>query len=135
MPFDQENFVLPAVETDDVLRDLIAARALLSDSARWGKKRGETACGEHADPRAAEAVRFCAVGALQRVGRDYPTSCYHRPDVKWLSNAAATLFPDSVEFGMERCVTVNDHRGHADALALFDRAIAARRAAIASSSA
>lgn len=113
MPFDGKDFALPAVETDAVLRCLVGAKALLSDPTRWIKnalaldKRGELVI-----PESASAVSFCAIGALDHVGFDHRalwtlTAATPRKNIPRYNNAPMTT--------------------HSDIMALFDRAISARR--------
>lgn len=115
MPFDQVNFVLPAVETDATLRTLIAGRALLSDGRRWAK--GDYCVGD----------TFCVVGALGiRTDRRASRTDAQREAIFYLGA--------HVPKGHFRIADFNDNptTTHADVLALFDRAIAARREDIAS---
>jgi hypothetical protein len=111
MPFDQENFPLPAVETDEVLRVLTEARWWLNDPEHW--------CKHSAD----RDGRTCALGAVQKFnsGMWGDPKKYLEEQVPSMPHACVINFNDW------------DATNHADVLALFDRAIAARRAAVASS--
>jgi hypothetical protein len=108
MPFDQVNFVLPAVETDSVLRMMVDARAYLTEPSRWCKvtyRRGEARC---------------INGALQDAEREGDNWILTRDYLAQVCGNYTHAFNDS------------HSTTHADVLALFDRAIAARRDAIAS---
>lgn len=114
MPFDQTNFTLPAVETDEVLRELTATRALIADPSHWGKVHYR------------EGERYCVSGAARQVGMSMASKRLLSLEVP------ATFRADPV--WRKWVPQFNDHptTTHADVLALFDRAIAARRAEIAS---
>lgn len=104
MPFDHVNFVLPAVETDLALRVLTEARALIQLPENWCKVHFDN--GNHA---------HCILGALDCAGHS------------WIGR---TYLLDALPAGADRSVIIfNDNPAttHADVLALFDRAIAARR--------
>lgn len=93
----------------DILR---AARGLLADPDRWTTKAYARAKdGRLARPEGAEAVCWCAFGALAKVGSNewsHPGGLLRR--------SARALFNDLP-------TGVNDQRGHADVLAMYDRAI------------
>ena len=118
MPFDSSPaFTLPAVETDEVLRDLIAARTLITDPANWCQgNAAQNAKGFPAAPLHDEAVRFCSWGAAARAAGAH-------------SGDRFSAVKDALGVGF---ISFNDSHSHEEVLALFDRAIEARRAAIAS---
>ncbi len=93
--------------------DLVAAKALIADPAKWGK-------GSFALPDGC----LCALGAVAKV-------CQFPPDRPWVGH------PSDVRDCLTRAlpgshrvvVSFNDHPDttHADIMALFDRAINASR--------
>lgn len=94
------------------LEQLRTARELLSDPTKW--TRGEYARDRYGDavPSAhAEAVCWCAYGALDRAGAGQFGDAR-----EYLRGAADKLF-DSFP------ACVNDEQGHADVLRMYDRAI------------
>lgn len=106
MPFDGKNFHEQVAAEDDVLRTLQDARHRITNPEDWCKSYF------------AANGAVCALGALEEscggrwIGREY------------LLRAIPTEFPHrSVIVFNDDCSTT-----HADVLALFDRAIAARRA-------
>ena len=109
MPFDQVNFVLPAVEDDLALRVLTEARALIQLPENWCKVHFDN--GNHA---------HCILGALDRVGHSWIGRDHLLYALPPGADRSVILFND------------DPRTTHADVLDLFDRAIAARRAAIAS---
>ena len=93
------------------------ARALITDGTHWC--RGDLARdinGEEVSPTAARAVKWCGLGAViaaaYQLTRDYDTA----NDL-----AHNALRP---HHGIATLVHVNDIRGHAAVLALFDEVIA-----------
>lgn len=111
MPFDSQNFTLPAVETDEVLRCLIAARALLDGADRWCQHKLYNNGGR------------CVLGAIYGTDANLQDNVTGDVVGAWriLNNLTNN---DIVSFNNAPNTT------HADVLALFDRAIAARRAEI-----
>ena len=94
------------------------AKALIQDESHWC--RGYLAVdahGDSADPISREAVRRCALGAL--VAAAYQLTNSREQSFESAINALRPLC------GSNKVVLVNDHRGHAAILALFDEAIAA----------
>lgn len=97
-----------------VVSGLTAARNLIADPDHW--VRGTLARDEHrrdVDPRSSAAIRFCAQGALLRVG--LKVSDYGRAD-ELLMMASRQLH------GMGY-VEVNDGIGHRAIIAVFELAI------------
>lgn len=98
------------MSTLDVLK---AARALISDPARW--HQGNWACdaaGNDVEPLYMGAVRWCAAGAINKIGQ---------PNKDVVDQAVNT-----VQCAIEDDATifdVNDYGTHAEVLALFDTAI------------
>jgi hypothetical protein len=109
MPFDQVNFVLPAVETDEVLQRLIKARDMIANPDDW-------CCVPMRDGH-----RRCAFQALMDAGANNA--------MPLMKAAALVVDPD----GHGAIAGVNVIHGHVGALRMYDLAIDARRAAIASS--
>ncbi len=110
MPFDQANYE----PTDAILKALQDARQFLSDPACWIKH--EAFC---RDDRA-NIVSACALGAIGML-----QSSYFGGAVAYLRAALPEPSAQTVavaEFNNRPTTT------HADILALFDRAIAARKA-------
>ncbi len=108
MPFDQQNFELPRVETDYTLSVLIKARALIQSG--WAQCFLRSPDG-----------RYCAQGALQAQG------VYGGPIRELLIEA----LPASAIHPRHRNISLmlwndKDSTTRADVLALFDRVIAAR---------
>jgi hypothetical protein len=106
MPFDGKDFTLPAVVTDEVLRLLVAARALLSNPNHWAQ--GAYCKGD----------AYCMAGAL-----GFNDAGNVSDDIVDAGKYLTAFTP----FGS--VPTFNDHRKttHSDVLSVFDRAIAARR--------
>lgn len=107
--------------------DLIAIRDLLSDPARWTQiLSARRADGDYAWPRAPEAVRWCLVGAAQRMSTTYLGSV-----ISLLARVLASDerdVPTHLEMLRDPYATVAawndaDGRTHAEVLALIDRAI------------
>ncbi len=113
MPFDASNFVEVETVTDSVLRELIAARTLLADPKRWAQ--GDYCVGD----------AFCMYGAIRHVrgaeataqeGDCSATGIYLAEFVWMAIGRSAHIYNDALS------------TTHEDVLALYDRAIAARRA-------
>jgi hypothetical protein len=131
MPRDTEQLFIPApvvIETDDVLRVLKEARQWLSDPAHWHK--GGFAPNNNDNPQVAEAT--CAWGACSRAAGsdnfyDIGTDA---------ENAAARLLSIQLGARPDDALAISDFNDlpdttHDDVVALFDRAISARRAELA----
>ncbi len=103
-PFDQQN-IEPTL-SDSILVTLIAARSRIESPEKWCK--GSYEIGE----------ARCIWGATQEV-----CGTYWNPADEYLQ-------PFALELGHAGSASLNDHpeTTHADVLALFDRAIAARKA-------
>lgn len=100
----------PTAEQARTLEVLREARELIADPERWTRGAGaRDANGSSVHPRAEEAVRWCAIGAIDRA------------DPSIISDALDALH--AVTRG--EVETVNDRGGHKRVLALFDRAIRA----------
>ena len=94
------------------------AKALIQDEHNWC--RGYLAVdadGISADPTGQEAVKRCALGALAAAAYQLTND-----SVRSYELAANALRPLC---GSNTVVLVNDHRGHAAILTLFDEALAA----------
>src|SRR5689334_18485832 len=93
------------------------AKELIQEERHWC--RGYLAVdahGDSADPTSSEAVRRCALGALIAAGYQLTSDRVRAYDLA--VNALRPLC------GSNTVVLVNDHRGHARVLALFDEAMA-----------
>lgn len=100
---------------DPVLALLEAARRRITDPARWTSGvQARDAEGVCVDPRDAEAVSWCAVGAIRREAYD------GEPDDWALRGAAYGRLYVVAGRAIE---DVNDAQGHAAVLAIFDAAI------------
>ena len=95
------------------------ARSLIADEQHWC--RGDLARdrnGEEVSPTAASAVKRCGLGAV--IAAAYELT----HDVDAAHDLALTALRPS--YGTSTMVRVNDMRGHAAVLALFDDVIAAQ---------
>lgn len=117
MPFDNENFEMPAFTADAVLRRLTEGRAFLSDPTRWIK--GRLFDGAYHEPTAACARGALYCGSLAHEAARGADLCLTRHVPRSFGRVDSRILPD-----------FNNHPDttHADILALFDRAIAARKA-------
>ena len=96
------------------------ARALIADQQHWC--RGElarNANGEGVCPTSASAVKRCALGAVIAAAHEFAGDLDAAHDL-----ALKALRP---KCGTATLVRVNDIRGHAAVLALFDEVIAEQR--------
>ncbi len=94
------------------------AKDLIQDQSHWC--RGYLAVdadGNSADPTGSEAVKRCALGTL--LAAAYQLTNSQDKSCELATNALRPLC------GSNKVVLVNDYRGHAAILALFDDAIAA----------
>jgi hypothetical protein len=94
------------------------ARSLIADKQHWCRGHlAEDACGVGVFPTSPNAVKRCGLGAViaaaYQVSRDYESAN------ELAHNALRPLY------GITTLVHVNDIRGHAAVLALFDEVIAA----------
>lgn len=94
------------------------ARALIADEQHWCRRHlAEDARGVSVSPTHAKAVKRCALGAViaaaYQLTHDYNAAHQLSREVLGTHYRAATL------------MHVNDSRGHAAVLALFDEVIAA----------
>jgi|SoiMethySBSTD1v2_1073268.scaffolds.fasta_scaffold87656_1 hypothetical protein len=99
------------------------ARALIADEQHWC--RGELARdvnGEEVCPTSASAVKWCALGAVTAAAHELT----HDLDAA-LDFAFKALRP---QYGTATLVRINDMRGHAAVLALFDDVIAAENSQV-----
>jgi hypothetical protein len=99
------------------------ARALIADEQHWC--RGELARdvnGEEVCPTSASAVKWCALGAVTAAAHELT----HDLDAA-LDFAFKALCP---QYGTATLVRINDMRGHAAVLALFDDVIAAENSQV-----
>ena len=94
------------------------ARALIADEEHWCHRHfGEDANGYPVSPTSAAAIKWCALGAV--IAAAYELT--HNPDAAYEVGYQA-LRP---RYGSASLIHVNDTRGHAAVLALFDEVIAA----------
>ena len=94
------------------------ARALIADAQHWCRGQlAQDASGVSVFPTSASAVKRCGLGAVMAAA--YQLTHDH--------DAANDLAHDALRphFGISTLVHVNDERGHAAVLALFDEVIAA----------
>ena len=99
------------------------ARALIADEQHWC--RGELARdvnGEEVCPTSASAVKWCALGTVTAAAHELT----HDLDAA-LDFAFKALRP---QYGTATLVRINDMRGHAAVLALFDDVIAAENSQV-----
>lgn len=99
--------------TLEILRD---ARALIADPKRWTRRAfARDGRSRQVDPQSPRAVRYCATGALFKASGDNE-----------VRDALAALQAVLIDQGWTVSIEVfnDDYAGHADVLALFDRAIA-----------
>ncbi len=114
MPFDSSDYVVAspqvALPVDPVLANLVKARALISNKENWLQ-------GDYC-----RADQYCALGAIKKVGR-------YQDDVA--AEREIRLLRAAIPGGKRKWVHLyNDRHTHEEVLALFDRAISARRAEI-----
>ena len=100
------------------LQNVERARALIADEQHWCRRHlGEDVNGVAVSATSANAVKRCALGALiaaaYQLTNDYNAAHQLGHEVLGTHYRAATL------------MHVNDSRGHAAVLALFDEVIAA----------
>ena len=117
MPFDVSQ-----VDTDPVVLALVRAKARIADPESWCiNSQARLSSGVGVDADHPDAVRFCAVGAL---GREYNVAGWYvleNPAYKFLNSAAREL--------SDACPAhLNNTRGHAFVMAMFDKAIESARA-------
>jgi hypothetical protein len=94
------------------------ANELIQDECNWCRGYlAVDAFGVSADPTSREAVRRCALGAL--VAAAYQLTNSKERSCELAVNALRPLC------GSNTVVLINDHRGHAAVLALFDEAMGA----------
>ena len=97
---------------NDVTDVLVKARNLISEPERWTQNHSaRNAFGDWTDTLSAEAVCWCAVGAIARVA----------PDKESWNGAIAQL---KIETKPLSVGDFNDTHTHAEVLAAFDKAIA-----------
>jgi hypothetical protein len=94
------------------------AKELIQDERHWCRGYlAMDASGDSADPTSSDAVRRCALGAL--IAAAYQLTNNRIWAYELALNALRPLC------GSNTVVLTNDHRGHAEVLALFDAAMAA----------
>jgi hypothetical protein len=94
------------------------AKELIQDERHWCRGYlAMDASGDSADPTSSDAVRRCALGALIAAAYQLTNNRIWAYDLAL--NALRPLC------GSNTVVLTNDHRGHAEVLALFDAATAA----------
>lgn len=97
---------------------LRAARELIADPERWCQDVTALGrSGREVAPAGRAAVAWCAIGALRRTCARQP------PAAETFDEAFRALDHAAVGAGAPSVATLNDHRTHADVLAMFDRAI------------
>lgn len=127
MPFDFAGY--EAEVTDNLLRDLITGRERIATPEQWCKGAlGKTVNGVGVEAIDKRAVAFCLMGAYMtpEIGT-HIRSAYNSPERDRLlavHRAVSAHIPDHrfvPDFNNDPATT------HADVLAVYDRAIAARR--------
>jgi hypothetical protein len=94
------------------------AKELIQDERHWCRGYlAMDASGDSADPTSKGAVRRCALGALMAAAYQLTN------DRVWAYDLALNAMRPLC--GSNTVVLTNDHRGHAEVLALFDAATAA----------
>ena len=94
------------------------ARALIADEQHWCRRHfGEDANGFPVSPTSASTIKWCGLGAV--IAAAYQLT--HNTDAAYQVGYQA-LGP---RYGSATLIHVNDMRGHAAVLALFDEVIAA----------
>lgn len=92
---------------------LRAARELIADPEHWCQGvAARSRKGREVKPTSRAAIAWCAIGACRRIaaGRDF-------------DGAFLALDRVAAGAGASGVSTLNDHRTHAEVLAMFDRAI------------
>lgn len=116
MPFDSSTFAAPLVETDEVLRCLIAVRDFHSNPENW--------CGAG---MYGQGGARCIAAALAHVPGPFEGAIRAADYLKQF------LPPEALEIGgRDGLVYFNERMGttHAQLMVFYDRAIAARRASL-----
>jgi hypothetical protein len=94
------------------------ARELIADEQHWCRRHfGEDANGLPVSPTSANAIKWCGLGAV--IAAAYELT--HNPDAAYQVGYQA-MRP---RYGSAMLIHINDVRGHAAVLALFDEVIAA----------
>ena len=95
------------------------ARALIADEKHWCSRHfGEDANGFPVSPTSATAIKWCALGTI--IAAAYQLT--HNPDAAY-QVGYQVLRP---RYGSATLIHINDVRGHAAVLALFDEVMKAR---------
>ena len=99
---------------------LINARALIADPAHWSSGMlARAADGGHVDPCDPSATNWCAVGAIHRAAYDLVGD--RDQAIRIGNDVAKTICPRRWFFGGVEAI--NDIRGHAAVLSVFDQAL------------
>lgn len=104
----------PRIKYAKALKILTYAQELIRDPAHWTQfmaARDES--GQFCHPASADAMCWCAFGALRRHA--------HAESMDFL-HARNAVDRAAVEARTDGYVTLNDTRSHADVMAMFDRA-------------
>ena len=119
MPLDSTNYV-EAKPDSQVVTDLLALRALLSDPARWCQHSGAlNAAGLTVSPADHRAVRYCLYGGIWKV-----TGLKNRSALGERHDALKAAVDR--EAGMDAWI-FNNSNPHGSVIALLDRTIARER--------
>jgi hypothetical protein len=101
---------------------LINARALITDSAHWTRGRlASTADGRAVDPCDPTAIKWCAAGAIYRAAYDLVGDPHQATRIS--NGVAKSICPRRWWLG--GIPGLNDARGHAAVLEVFDKALQA----------
>ena len=96
-----------------MLNILIAARKLISDSARWTRwSYARDISGHQIDPKSPGAVSWCAIGALERVAG------YDQKRSEEAYDALCIYCVENTRF--RNIALLNDYSDHAEVLRVFD---------------
>ena len=94
------------------------ARELIADEQHWCRRHfGEDAHGFPVSPTSPSAIKWCGLGAL--IAAAYQLTC--KADAAYQVGYQALL----PRYGSATVIHINDVRGHAAVLALFDEVLAA----------
>lgn len=135
MPFDGKDFALPVVETDDTLRILERTRALLAGGHCKARLAADMN-GVSVDFTDKAAASFCLTGAHSRARIDLAIPQEYE-SWQYLCAAVTNAALDGWYEASDQVVPFNNDPSTTqhDVVAVLDRAIAARRAAIISKAA
>ncbi len=119
--------VIAQVRREEQIENLTQARALILDPDHWVQEIfARTADGERSHPLSEDACRFCAGGALLRVGNEDTLLIDSMAEA--IERTSTRLHPE-IPHGYSATVWVNDKSGHAAVIRVFDETIASLKIA------